>query len=111
MGPRRRRRRAPAPGAARGQLSATWAGETRGQRTPWPYPAASEGLHGELHVGIGEEKFCFAPRSALWRREADGKGTQRHAISERSRFHRTAVDFYVHRSAEEQDPGGHNPDG
>ena len=42
MGPRRRRRRAPAPGAARGQPSATWARETRGQRTPWPNPAGTE---------------------------------------------------------------------
>ena len=67
MGPRRRRRRAPAPGAARGQPSATWAGETRGQRTPWPYPAGTEGpAQAARRIRGGEVLFCtsFRPLAA-----------------------------------------------
>ena len=35
-----------------------------------------------LHVEVGEETFCFAPRSALWRREAhiDGRNVTGSAI-------------------------------
>ena len=64
-----------------------------------------------LHVGLGEEKFCFAPRSALWRREAHLRWTQRHGIGHRACFNQTAVDFYVHRSAEEQDGETPHPTG
>ena len=111
MGPRRRRRRAPAPGAARGQPSATWAGETRGQRTPWPYPAGSEGLHERAARRIrgGEVLFCtsFRPLAA----RGTPQTTKRHVIGHRTCLNQTAVDFHVHRSAEEQDGGDSTPDG
>ena len=64
-----------------------------------------------LHVGLGEEKFCFAPRSALWRREAHLRWTQRHVIGHRTCLNQTAVDFHVHRSAEEQDGETPHPTG
>ena len=111
MGPSRRRRRAPPLGAARGQPPATWAGEARGQRTPWPYTADSEGLHERAARRIrgGEVLFCtsFRPLAARGTPLTDATSRDWPPIVTQS----TAVDFYVHRKAEEQDRGGHTPDG
>ena len=55
--------------------------------------------------------FVLQTRSALWRRESHIRRTQRHVIGHRTGLNYTAVDFYVHRSAEEQDGETPHPTG
>ena len=65
-----------------------------------------------LHVGLGEEKYYFEPRSALWRREA-----HTHTTNETSRDwslsvpQSSVVDFWVQRSEEEQEMVTPHPTG